>query len=117
MPWESEITHTFRRSYHKLASQVRVRADEAMVQLLESEDPTKLGLRKVGLRKGSIHMKSADSSDYCTKSGSRTTPLSSMMSALTESTGNDATIRRVHCASAGEYHPHVNGSRVLRMCS
>ena len=35
-------------------------------------------------------MKSADNSDYCTKSGSRTTPLSSMMLALTESTGDDA---------------------------
>jgi mRNA-degrading endonuclease RelE of RelBE toxin-antitoxin system len=35
-----------------LGSQVRVRADEAIVQLLESEDPTKLGLRKVGPWKG-----------------------------------------------------------------
>lgn len=52
MVWEAEFTSTFRRSFHKLGSEVSARADEAIDQLLESEDPSKLGLRKVGRWKG-----------------------------------------------------------------
>lgn len=48
MVWEAEVTGTFRRSYKKLGSEVQRRVDEAIIQLLNSEDPTKLGLRKVG---------------------------------------------------------------------
>ena len=52
MTWEAETTNTFRRGYRNISLQVRTRADEAMAQLLESEDPTRLGLRKVGRWKG-----------------------------------------------------------------
>jgi mRNA-degrading endonuclease RelE of RelBE toxin-antitoxin system len=52
LPWESEITSTFRRGYRKLGPEVRARVDQALAQLLESEDPTELGLRKVGRWKG-----------------------------------------------------------------
>ena len=52
MPWEAEVTNTFRRGYKNLGSDVRRRVDEAILHLLNSEDPTKLGLRKVGRWKG-----------------------------------------------------------------
>ena len=52
MAWEAELTGTFRRSYKKLGSEVRVHVDQAILQLLNSEDPTRLGLRKVGRWKG-----------------------------------------------------------------
>jgi mRNA-degrading endonuclease RelE of RelBE toxin-antitoxin system len=50
--WEAELTNTFVRSYGHLSEAARVRVDEAMEQLLESEDPRRLGLRKVGKWKG-----------------------------------------------------------------
>jgi len=50
--WEAEFTNTFQRSFHKLSSEVKARADVAIDQLLESADPSKLGLRKVGRWKG-----------------------------------------------------------------
>ncbi len=52
MPWEAEATSVFRRSYKNLGSETRKRVDEAILQLLNSEDPTKLGLRKVGKWEG-----------------------------------------------------------------
>jgi addiction module RelE/StbE family toxin len=50
--WKADITNTFHRSYRNLGQEVRGRADAAMSQLVESEDPTKLGLRKVARWKG-----------------------------------------------------------------
>ncbi len=52
MVWKAEITNTFHRSYRSLGHEVRARVDEAMGHLLESEDPTRLGLRKVARWKG-----------------------------------------------------------------
>ena len=52
MVWKVEITSTFHRSYRNLAQEVRARVDAAMKELVESEDPTKLGLRKVARWKG-----------------------------------------------------------------
>ncbi len=52
MTWEAEITNTFRRGYRSLGSEARARVDEAVARLLENEDPTRLGLRKVGRFKG-----------------------------------------------------------------
>jgi len=52
LAWKAEVTGTFRRGYKKLSSKVQERVDEAILQLLNSEDPTKLGLRKVGKWKG-----------------------------------------------------------------
>ena len=52
MAWEAEVTGTFRRSYKRLGSEVRGRVDEAILQLLNKDDPTKLGLRKAGKWKG-----------------------------------------------------------------
>ncbi len=52
LPWRSETTNTFRRSYNNLGSDVRKRVDEALLELLSSDDPTRLGLRKVGKWKG-----------------------------------------------------------------
>ena len=52
MAWEAEFTWTFHRGYKKLGPDVGRRVDEAILQLLNSDDPTKLGLRKVGKWKG-----------------------------------------------------------------
>ncbi len=52
LPWESELTGTFRRSYRNLSSEVRTRVDDAILNLLNTDDPSKLGLRKVGRWKG-----------------------------------------------------------------
>ena len=52
MTWEARVTSTFRRSYRHLSSEVRRRVDEALAELLESDDPRTLGLRKVGKWKG-----------------------------------------------------------------
>jgi mRNA-degrading endonuclease RelE of RelBE toxin-antitoxin system len=52
MHWAAEYTPTFKKDYKSLGSQVRARADEAVAQLLEAENPAKLGLRKVGRWKG-----------------------------------------------------------------
>ena len=52
MSWEAEITGTFRRSYRNLSTEIKKRADEAILELLNIDDPTKLGLRKVGRWKG-----------------------------------------------------------------
>lgn len=52
MAWEAEFTGTFRRGYKKLGSEVGKRVDEAILQLLNSDDPAKLGLGKVGKWKG-----------------------------------------------------------------
>jgi addiction module RelE/StbE family toxin len=52
LPWESELSGTFRKSYRNLSSEVRERVDEAILDILDSDDPTKLGLRKVGRWKG-----------------------------------------------------------------
>ena len=38
--------------YRNLGQEIRTRADDAMAQLLESDDPAELGLRKVGRWKG-----------------------------------------------------------------
>lgn len=54
MPWEVERTNTFQRSYRNMGSEVRRRVDEAISLLLDSEDPRKLGLRKIGRWRG-IH--------------------------------------------------------------
>lgn len=52
MTWEAEFTGTFRRGYKRVDAAVGKRVDEAILQLLSSDDPTKLGLRKVGRWKG-----------------------------------------------------------------
>jgi addiction module RelE/StbE family toxin len=52
MAWEAEVTGTFRHGYKKLSSEVKERVDEAILRLLNSDDPTRLGLRKVGKWKG-----------------------------------------------------------------
>jgi hypothetical protein len=46
---------------------VRIRADEAMIELLESEDPGKLWLRKVGPWKGVYSYEIGRQSGCCTK--------------------------------------------------
>lgn len=48
LPWEAETTNTFRRSYRNLNSEIRNRVDEAIVLLLNCENPRKCGLRKIG---------------------------------------------------------------------
>jgi addiction module RelE/StbE family toxin len=48
LAWEAEITNTFRRGYRNLSLEVRAHADEAMDQLLESEDPPNSDSKKVG---------------------------------------------------------------------
>ena len=52
MAWKAEVTGTFRRSYKRQSSEVRGRVDEAILQLLNEDDPTELGLRKIGKWKG-----------------------------------------------------------------
>lgn len=52
MSWQAESTNTFRRGYKNLGFEVRRRVDEALLELLNAGDPTRLGLRKVGKWEG-----------------------------------------------------------------
>ncbi len=52
MSWQAESTNTFRRGYKNLGSEIRRRVDDALLELLNAEDPTRLGLRKVGKWEG-----------------------------------------------------------------
>jgi mRNA-degrading endonuclease RelE of RelBE toxin-antitoxin system len=68
LSWHAEFTGTFQRSYKNLSSGIKKRVDEAILELLNADDPTKLGLRKWEGGKESILMKLGDSSDCCTVS-------------------------------------------------
>ena len=46
MPWEVDLTNTFRRGYKNLSVEIRKRVDEALLQLIDSDDPRGLGSRK-----------------------------------------------------------------------
>ena len=52
MPWEVDLTNTFRRGYKNLSVEIRKRVDEALLQLIDSDDPRELGSRKIGKWKG-----------------------------------------------------------------
>lgn len=52
MPWIPEYTPTFRRDYKNLSVQNQQRVNEAVKEILNSEDPRKLGRPKYGKWKG-----------------------------------------------------------------
>lgn len=52
LSWEAARTNTFRKSYKRLSPEITSRVDEALNQLLNSGDPRRLGLRKLGKWKG-----------------------------------------------------------------
>jgi len=52
LTWEVVLTPTFKRSYKNLSSEIQKIVDEAIKQLMESNDPTSLGVRKIGKWKG-----------------------------------------------------------------
>ncbi len=52
MPWEVILTPTFKRGYKNLSSEIQQRVDQSIRELMESENPATLGLRKIGKWKG-----------------------------------------------------------------
>ncbi len=52
LTWVAVLTPAFKRSYKNLSSEIQKRVDEAIKQLMESDDPTSLGARKIGKWKG-----------------------------------------------------------------
>jgi len=50
--WEAVLTPAFKKGYRNLSSEIQKRVDEAIEQLMGSDDPTVLGVRKIGQWKG-----------------------------------------------------------------
>ena len=52
MAWEAVLTPTFKRDYKNLSPEIQKRIDDAIMQLMQSDDPASLGIRKIGKWKG-----------------------------------------------------------------
>ncbi|SMH71294.1 type II toxin-antitoxin system RelE family toxin [Candidatus Nitrosotalea okcheonensis] len=46
--WDADFDNLFRRQYKRLDSQLQKRVDDAVAEIVGSEDPTKLGEQKRG---------------------------------------------------------------------
>ena len=52
MAWEAVLTPTFKRGYKNLSPEIQRRVGDAITQLMQSDDPVSLGIRKIGKWKG-----------------------------------------------------------------
>jgi addiction module RelE/StbE family toxin len=52
LTWEAFLTPTFRRGYKNLGPEIQKRIDDAITELMQSDNPALIAIRKIGKWKG-----------------------------------------------------------------